>query len=641
MSPIRNLEKPLFPSSHYIKNDCEFLQSYEILIKRGRNRLLFPYSVGILSFFLYICTVKKRLIGQLIILPAILLMVVVTGCSERQEHRDALHRALSLMDNHPDSALSVLDSLGKHKADFGHHFSMQYRLHRLNAYNKLDTVFRSTDEANQLVTYFEDNGTPNEQMLANYLLGRAYYDLHEAPQALRYYQIAVERADTTADDCNYRQLSRVYGQMATLFYYQNLMERSLQCDDKSIEYGFKGKDTLNAILSMTGKIAPFYDLLKVDSAISVGEQASNLAKLHGYRNLSAAILGGIIGKIVEKGDISKAKHFLDIYESESGYFDSNNDIEKGMETYYYVKGLYYLNKGNFDSSEYFFRKELKEGIDFNNQNAGSRGLALVYQKKQVPDSAAKYALYSYAMNDSAYAQMATDKVEQMQALYDYSRHQEIAQQEQHRADQEHERLLWIVFMLILVAMISASLIRKERRKRKEVRDKYDGMVSTLAQTQSDVLMLRSHETELSQMIREKEEKIDQLNEAIFSYQDKVGAQKESAESLLLESPDYKEISIKGARGVVLSEPDWQHIYILLINTLPNFYKFISSKKFELNDKEFKTCILIRLHLPPGDIAKMLDVSPAYITKIRNSMMKKLFGIDGKSKELDTMLMDFS
>ena len=166
-------------------------------------------------------TVKKRLIGQLIILPAILLMVVVTGCSERQEHRDALHRALSLMDNHPDSALSVLDSLGKHKADFGHHFSMQYRLHRLNAYNKLDTLFHSTDEARALADYFQDSGTPNEQMLANYLLGRAYYDLHEAPMSLHYFQKASECADTIDDDCNYRLLSRVYGQMGYLFYYQN------------------------------------------------------------------------------------------------------------------------------------------------------------------------------------------------------------------------------------------------------------------------------------------------------------------------------------------------------------------------------------------------------------------------------------
>ena len=568
-------------------------------------------------------------------------MVMVTGCSERQEYRDALSRAISLMDDHPDSALSVLDSLSNHESGFDHHFSMQYRLHRLNAYNKLDTVFLSIDEANQLVTYFENNGTPNEQMLANYLLGRAYYDLHEAPMALHYFQKASECADTIDDDCNYRLLSRVYGQMGYLFYYQNLIEKSLQCDDKSIEYGLKGKDTLNAILSMPGKCASYDMLSKKDSSIYIAEQASALAHLHGYEDISAAILGGIIRDVVEKGELIKAKQYMNQYELSSGYFDKHGNIEKGRETYYYSKGLWYLYSNHLDSAEFYFRKELRDGKDFNNQNAGSKGLALVYQQKHIPDSAAKYALYSYAMNDSVYAQMATHEVEKAQAMFDYTRNQEIAKQEQHRADQEHNKLLWIVFLLILVAMISASLIRKERRKRKEVRDKYDGMVSTLAQTQSDVLMLRSHETELSQMIREKEEKIDQLNEAIFSYQDKVGAQKESAESLLLESPDYKDIRIKGARGVVLSESDWQHIYVMVINALPNFYKFISSKKFDLNDKEFKTCILIRLHLPPGDIAKILDVSPAYITKIRNSMMKKLFGVEGKSKELDTMLMDFS
>ena len=584
---------------------------------------------------------KKSFIGLLIILPAVLLMVVVTGCSERQEHRDALHRALSLMDNHPDSALSVLDSLGKHKADFGHHFSMQYRLHRLNAYNKLDTVFRSTDEANQLVTYFEDNGTPNEQMLANYLLGRAYYDLHEAPQALRNYQIAVECADTTASDCDYRQLSRVYGQMSDIYYQQNLMDESLYQENKSIEYAWLGKDTLSAIMANINKISTYCELSQIDLAIKLCENTSFMAQKVGYPQIASSTLGLIIRYLIEQSDLKKAALYMKEYETGSGYFDYKNNIEKGREVYYYSKGQYFLSINKNDSAEFYFRKELRDGKDFNNQNAGSRGLALLFQKTHKPDSAAKYALYSYAMNDSAYAQMATQEVEKARAMYDYTRNQEIAQQEQHRADQEHNKLLWIVFLLILVAMISASLIRKERRKRKEVRDKYDGMVSTLAQTQSDVLMLRSHETELSQMIREKEEKIDQLNEAIFSYQDKVGAQKESAESLLLESPDYKEISIKGARGVVLTEPDWQHIYILLINTLPNFYKFISSKKFELNDKEFKTCILIRLHLPPGDIAKMLDVSPAYITKIRNSMMKKLFGVEGKSKELDTMLMDFS
>ena len=566
---------------------------------------------------------------------------LLAGCEDKRVTA-TLSDISSLIDNgRSDSALIMLDSLQGKEKRLSQHAQMLCRLYRQNAYNKLDTIFRSTDEAQAIADYFEDNGTPNEQMLAYYLLGRAYYDLHEAPLALHYFQKACECADTTDTDCNYRQLSRVYGQMSDIFYQQNLMNESLGHENKSIEYAWLGKDTLSAIMANVNKISTYCELSQIDLAIKLCEKTSFMAQKVGYPQIASSTLGLIIRYLIEQGNLKKAELYMKKYESESGYLDSNNNIEKGREVYYYSKGLYFLSINNYDSAECYFRKELRNGRDFNNQNAGSRGLALLFQKTHKPDSAAKYALYSYAMNDSVYVHMATQEVEKAKAMYDYSRNQEIAQQEQHRAAQEHERLLWIVFLLILVAMISASLIRRERRKRKEVRDKYDSMVSTLAQTQSDVLMLRSHETELSRMIKEKEEKIDLLNESIFSYQDKVGAQKESAESLLLESPDYKDLSIKGARGEVLSESDWQHIYVMIINTLPNFYKFISSKKFELNDKEFKTCILIRLHLPPGDIAKMLDVSPAYITKIRNSMMKKLFGVEGKSKELDAMLMDFS
>ena len=595
-------------------------------------------ACGYIKIILYFCR-SFEMRRLFIYLMMSVLVHLLAGCEDKGVTAALADVSGLIANGRSDSALILLDSLESGELRLDRHSRMLCRLYRQNAYNKLDTIFRSTDEAQALADYFDDNGTPNEQMLAYYLLGRAYYDLHEAPMALRYYQIAVERADTTADDCNYRQLSRVYGQMGYLFYYQNLMEKSLQCDDKSIEYGLKGKDTLNAILSMPSKSASFDMLSKKDSAIYIAEQASALAYLHGYEDISAAILGGIISDLVEKGELIKAKQYMNQYESGSGYFDKQGNIEKGRETYYYSKGLWYLYCNHLDSAEFFFRKELRDGKDFNNQNAGSRGLALLFQKTHKPDSAAKYALYSYAMNDSVYAQMATDK--QMQALYDYSRHQEIAQQEQHRADKEHQRLLWIVFLLVLVVMISASLIRKEKRKRREVRDKYDSMVSTLAQMQTDVLMLRSHETELSQVIREKEKKIDKLNEAIFSYQNKTGKQKESSEGLLLESPDYSDLRVKAARGIVLSENDWQRIYVMIINSLPNFYKFITTKKFELNDKEFKTCILIRLRLSPGDIAKMLNVSPAYITKIRNSMMKKLFDVVGKSKELDAMLMEIS
>lgn len=569
---------------------------------------------------------------------------MLTACSERREYVSMLERAKAVMNDRPDSALAVLDSLGQHEADFGKGFRMRYRLHRLNALNKVDTLFRSTDEARELADYFDDHGTPNEQMLAYYLLGRAYYDIHEAPMALSCFQTASEKADTTAADCDFRQLSRVYGQMSKIFYHQNLMRQSLEKASASELYGWKGKDTLNSLRSMGGKIVVYKRMNETDSAINLCEKVSALLNKYGYRNYSAAYLSTILQELLDKGEIKKVERYIRTYEAESDYFDSNNNIEKGREFYYYTKGLYYMAMEKYDSAEYIFRKELRDGKDFNNQNAGSRGLALLFQKKHQPDSAAKYALYSYEMNDSAYAQMATREVEQVQGMYDYSRNQIIAEKAKEKAERE-QRIVWAVLtILVLLMMASAYIAREVYKKRKEMQQAYSRKVSDLAKAQSDIVRLRSlaeHTEELSSLIAEKETEMQKMADEIDSYKERLGTQRESAESLLEDSDIYHELTKKAGKAVELTNDDWHQVNVLAIETLPHFYKFISSKKLELNDKEFKTCMLVRMHFAPKDIANMLGVSQAYITKLRNNMMPKLFGMEGNSKELDEKLMQFT
>ncbi|MBO6252894.1 MAG: hypothetical protein J6O49_04475 [Bacteroidaceae bacterium] len=252
------------------------------------------------------------------------------ACSERREYVDMLERAKAVLNDRPDSALAVLDSLGQHEADFGKGFRMRYRLHRLNALNKVDTLFRSADEARELADYFDDHGTPNEQMLAYYLLGRAYYDIHEAPMALSCFQTASEKADTTAADCDFRQLSRVYGQMSKVFYQQGLYEQELECEDMSIKYGWKGKDSLNALRSMGGKISAYRLMNNPDSAIFMCEKVSALLNQYGYKDYSAAYLSSVLQELLDKGEIETVERYIRIYEAESGYFDSNNNIEKAV-----------------------------------------------------------------------------------------------------------------------------------------------------------------------------------------------------------------------------------------------------------------------------------------------------------------------
>lgn len=616
----------------------------------------------------------------------LLLIVLLVACSERRAYVEALGRAKAMVNERPSDALAILDSLGTHERDFGKHFRMQYRLLRLNTLNKLDTVFHSTTEAQTLADYFDNHGTPNEQMLAHYLLGRAYYDLHEAPMALHCFQEAAEKADTTASDCDYRQLSRVYGQMGKLFYHQDLLTQSLFCDDMSIKYAFKGKDILNAILSMIGQTATYEDLHQTDSSIYIGELASDLALKYGYKEISAAIYGGLVDLLIDKGDLIKAKRYMDRYELESGYFDSDHNIEKGRETYYYTKGHYFFAIGRYDSAEYYYRKELLDGKDFNNQNGGSRGLALLFQKTNQPDSAAKYALYSYTMNDSVYAQMSTHEVEQMQGMYDYSRNQEIAHEEMKKRvkiESKNRTMANITIALLIAIIATLYLIKRERKKRKEEHFRYDESVSKLAKAQEELNKLRSHREEyerwlrdtrakllkeesisanqqseldkaksdieqlhilvqdLSQMIGSKEKEVVRLNGEVELYKEKVKTQKINAEAKFEEFDIYKQLKKTAARAEVVKAEEWQNINAMVIKVLPNFYKLISSNKHKLNDNEFKTCILIRLLFIPKEIAIMLNLSQPSITKIRNNLMQKLFDEDGNSKELDKKLREYS
>ena len=562
------------------------------------------------------------------------------ACSERREYVDMLERAKAVLNDKPDSALAVLDSLGQHESEFGKGFRMRYRLHRLNALNKVDTLFRSTDEAKELAEYFDNHGTPNEQMLAYYLLGRAYYDIHESPMALSCFQTASEKADTTAADCDFRQLSRVYGQMSNIFYHQNLMSQSLKCDSASVKCALQGRDTLSALLSMADQVLSYQRLGKNNTALQLCDMTSQLFKKYGYKKQSAIVLISSVRYLVSKGELKKAKNYLDRYESESGYFDSSHNIEKGREVYYYTKGLYYMSIDKLDSAEYFFRKELRDGKDFNNQNAGSRGLALLFQKKHMLDSAAKYALYSYAMNDSVYAQMAMQEVERTHAMYDYSRNQKIAEQAKEKADKEHKKVRFAIFILLVVITIGLLIGKKIYGVRKKERLNYEEKLSSLAKIQSEVIQLRAHEQTLNKLLQEKENNAIKLQGEIESYKAKAGLQKESSETRLQKSTIYSSLCKLAAKGVELTDDQWQQVYVMVIDIFPNFYKLISEKQYELSENEFKTCILIRLHFNPKTVANMVGLSPSSITKIRINMMGKLFGESGKSKELDERLMQY-
>ena len=97
---------------------------------------------------------------------------------------------------------------------------MLRQLNELQAMNQADSLLTNDSLAKALASYFDDYGTPNERMLAHYLLARTYTDMGEAPQALDEYHTAADCADTTAADCDYKVLARVHAQTVASLYSQ-------------------------------------------------------------------------------------------------------------------------------------------------------------------------------------------------------------------------------------------------------------------------------------------------------------------------------------------------------------------------------------------------------------------------------------
>lgn len=522
---------------------------------------------------------------------------------------------------------------------------MRQGLDSLNLRNRTDQPF-TVEAVDSYVHYFARHGSANDQLLAHYLLGRAYHDRGEVPMALQCYQEAAACADTTRQDCDYAQLARVYSQMDAVFYQQGLYQEEAAVIDLSIRYAWLGNDTLAALLCHEQKGKMFVRMNKPDSALQTFQQTCILYSRYGYHEQSAVILGRTLKILIGRGLYEEAWKNLNTYETYSGLFDSCHNIIRGREIFYYYKGQLYLHDGKTDSAECCFRKELSEGHSFNNQNAAALGLALLYEQRHMPDSSSKYHRYAYAMNDSVYAHQTVQTVKRMQSMYDYSRYKESARIAE--KESEHHKAIWqwggtiTVIILILVFHI----IHRVRNERKIALIKYEQgqlrirqIEKEIACAQQDIVLLQTHKGASMELIAEKERQIETLISELSMAKENSQQHKDRytlsmAENKLREDSFYQELQSCITKGKPITEVQWKETIRLLCECFPDSSCLLSSHRHLLSDDEYKVGVLIRLHVQPSSISHIVNKSEGSITYIRSRLYEKLFGQCGKARDFD-------
>ena len=552
-------------------------------------------------------------------------LLVLAGCTgtSRQPQLVAMD---SLLLSRPDSALTLLRGMTfTDKADRMYHYLLL-----ADACNKCYDTLPSDTILQEVADYYDRHGTPNEQVRAHYLLGCVYRDMGEAPHALDCYQTAVSRADTTSSNCNYRQLMSVYGQMAELFYKQNLPQDYLEAINMSGHLDLLNHDTIGYLRSLELQ-AKAYDLMR--DTLKMQETIRNirhLYKKHGYIELSTSGNGTLAYIAILRGELSEAKELMDEYESNSGLFDSEGNIIKGREGYYYTKGMYYQSQGKLDSAEYYMRKMLNTGNDVD----AYRGLLSVYRERNDKDSLVKYVqLYEKAID--AYSNyLQTETVSQMSSMYNYQRFQLIAEREEKASSQLKWMLTLVVIISAFVLITITELYRRNRKKKRieleQLHAKYIQAQTEYHRQKEELVLLKD---DAEQLRTRKEEEITQLRERLDGYKEKllvITSTNEQSEEQLIHVIRMFRIKASGKKGVLLpNKREWKELIMLFKRNKP-IEQVTVCKEGLLSPLELRTCILLLLGFSNGEISVLLDASSQRVTNLKSRINKKLFNDDSAS-----------
>ena len=566
--------------------------------------------------------------GLLLAVCIVPTLLSVVSCGQQAADRD-IAVADSLSEAAPQRAMTLIDSLeGESAMNKSRH--MKLLLLKAKVRNKL-AMPMSTDSLKDIADYFDKNGDSNERMLAYYILGCAYQRSQDAPMALQYFHEAAAKADTTDSSCDFLTLHRIHVWSAEILKNQRAISDAFHENSLAFKYAMKAKDTLSAIITYEQKANIYSKQYLIDSVISIREKLYGLYSKYGYKRETAYSLGPLIDIYAKRGNISKAKHALDLYEKMSGRFDKYGNIKKGLEVHYAIKGYYYLSINDYDSARLCFDKCLKTTSNYPNDFGYSyEGLTELYKKLHRPDSVAKYSELTRQMSDSIYARMSTEHLQQMQAMYNYNRYRQTAEE----AEKDALRTKYISIIIIMAIMAAAiggalavrTYIMRKRRARVDEIKEYKRKINELEMSRAELESINSGlNAEVNRMIEEKTKKIDILK---TEYEKNFNNVKDK--DLFECEPIVIQIRWKARKTTKPMDKD----EISRLKELFKDYRPLSNWENTLNNNEYLICLLVRLDFVPAEICILTDLSSSNISNIRKRLLEKMTGREGSPKDFD-------
>ena len=589
----------------------------------------------------------------ILIVCTVFFNIQCSGNGKEKTPLPELVHAESVMFDHPDSALHILEAMPMPSVRRDKENHALWCLLVTQAQCKQVMKIPSDSLVRIAYDYYKPTNNARRKAMSALYMGDINYDLGNIEEAMQYYLEGKTEVEKTED---YKTGYLIMSSLGKLYLYRRLADYALEACTKAYDYAVKDSSKRYQMTSLQYLARCYCISDKLPEAIDIYRKCSDLALEIGYRN---------------------NQYYYDVQSEIALVYTNSLQYEKSLEIlktfpkiyqHYSLIGTNYLMLSQFDSAYLYLNKAL------NTDN--------VYAKKAIYNSLYELAdtpeyrkyLKSYCDSLLFYTDsvMSLDKGKEIIAYKEKYDHQKLITEQQRlkleKADAQRMMFIITICLIIVIAVVAYLYQKRLVRKETTIRKQSEKL-------QNYMLQLHEYETQLMQNNRYMEELQEQIScqvvnaEDIESYREQIDSLQsensrlsENINTLQQHIAEYTSKLDKARRDTekfrsiseenlnlkqrermladyvvdndslvkelrekcrVLDDMEWETLEQMCESTYGNFVSRLQSICPTLTKQELHLCILIKLRFSNSQMSEIFGVSVSSVSQKKFRLKKHL------------------
>ena len=580
-----------------------------------------------------------------------LLNIQCSGNGKEKTPLPELVHAESVMFDHPDSALHILEAMPMPSARRDKENHALWCLLLTQAQYKQVMKISSDSLVRIAYDYYKPTNNARRKAMSALYMGGVNYNLGNIEESIRFYLEAKTEMEKTND---YKLGYLVMSGLGRIYLYRNLIEYAFEACQSAYNYSVKDSNLRYQMVSLQ-YLARCYCLLNnLDKAEQIYEQSAELALELKNNDFYAVV----------------QQELALVYIAQKRFYESLEVVQtlQPSSQTYLLRGQIYLCLSKADSALYYLKKSLRTDNVYTKRS--------VYKTLYQLSCDSEFNIYMKEFCDSLLfytdSVMSLDKGKEIIAYKEKYDHQKLITEQQRlkleKADAQ--RMIFIITICLIVVIAVVAYLYQKRLVRKETTIRKQS-----EQLQAYMLQLHEYETRLMQNNRYMEELKEQLSgqemnsdelheyrEQIDSLQVENGRLSEKINSLQHHINDYSSKLDKARREAdkfrnlseenlylkqrervltdyvvdndrlvkelrercrILKDREWETLEQMCESTYSNFVSRLQGVCPTLTKQELHLCLLIKLRFNNAQMSEIFGVNTTSVSQKKFRLKKHL------------------